>query len=78
MLHYIYLTDFKKNVDYSIFTFTSFKVKDPNTSSTGVPITDPKYFSKISVEELAHVLRSDNETPMPMLQERHQVLTFSC
>nr|XP_057925829.1 queuosine salvage protein [Doryrhamphus excisus] len=41
----------------------------------GVPITDPKFFSQISVEELAHVLRSDNETPMPMLHERHQVLT---
>ncbi|XP_022054779.2 queuosine salvage protein isoform X1 [Acanthochromis polyacanthus] len=41
----------------------------------GIPITDPKYFSRISVEELGHVLRSDNETPMPMLQERHQVLT---
>ncbi|XP_051924610.1 queuosine salvage protein isoform X1 [Hippocampus zosterae] len=41
----------------------------------GVPITDPKFFSQISVEELAHILRSDNETPMPMLQERHQVLT---
>lgn len=41
--------------------------------STGVPITDPKYFSQMSVEELGHVLRSDNQTPMPMLQERHQV-----
>ncbi|XP_047236478.1 queuosine salvage protein [Girardinichthys multiradiatus] len=41
----------------------------------GVPITDPKYFSQISVEELGQVLRSDNETAMPMLQERHQVLT---
>ncbi|XP_055367976.1 queuosine salvage protein isoform X2 [Betta splendens] len=41
----------------------------------GIPITDPKYFSQISVDELAHVLRSDNETPMPMLQERHKVLT---
>ncbi|XP_059194176.1 queuosine salvage protein isoform X2 [Centropristis striata] len=41
----------------------------------GIAITDPKYFSQMSVEELAHVLRSDNETPMPMLQERHQVLT---
>lgn len=41
----------------------------------GVPITDPNYFSKMSIEELAHVLRSDNSTPMPMLQERHQVLT---
>ncbi|MEQ2239134.1 hypothetical protein ILYODFUR_001429, partial [Ilyodon furcidens] len=38
----------------------------------GVPITDPKYFSQISVEELGQVLRSDNETAMPMLQERHQ------
>uniref|UniRef100_A0A3Q0R424 Queuosine 5'-phosphate N-glycosylase/hydrolase n=1 Tax=Amphilophus citrinellus TaxID=61819 RepID=A0A3Q0R424_AMPCI len=41
----------------------------------GVPITDPKYFSQMSVEELGHILRSDNETPMPMLRERHQVLT---
>ncbi|XP_029959909.1 queuosine 5'-phosphate N-glycosylase/hydrolase [Salarias fasciatus] len=41
----------------------------------GIPITDPKYFSQMSVEELGRVLRSDNETPMPMLQERHQVLT---
>ncbi|XP_014851447.1 PREDICTED: UPF0553 protein C9orf64 homolog [Poecilia mexicana] len=41
----------------------------------GVPITDPKYFSKMSVEELGKVLRSDNETAMPMVQERHQVLT---
>lgn len=41
----------------------------------GIPITDPKYFSQMSVQELAHILRSDNETPMPMLQERHQVWT---
>ncbi|XP_078141221.1 queuosine 5'-phosphate N-glycosylase/hydrolase [Centroberyx gerrardi] len=41
----------------------------------GVPITDPKYFSQMSMEELGRVLRSDNATPMPMLQERHQVLT---
>ncbi|KAK0136202.1 Queuosine salvage protein [Merluccius polli] len=41
----------------------------------GVPITDPKYFSCLSLEQLKHVLRSDNATPMPMLEERHQVLT---
>ncbi|TNN80660.1 UPF0553 protein C9orf64 [Liparis tanakae] len=41
----------------------------------GLQITDPKYFSQMSVEELGHVLRSDNDTPVPMLQERHQVLT---
>ncbi|XP_070760689.1 queuosine 5'-phosphate N-glycosylase/hydrolase isoform X2 [Enoplosus armatus] len=44
----------------------------------GIPITDPKYFSQMSVEQLGHVLRSDNKTPMPMLQERHQVQTSSC
>ncbi|XP_056447598.1 queuosine salvage protein [Gadus chalcogrammus] len=41
----------------------------------GVPITDPEYFSRMSLEQLRHVLRSDNTTPMPMLEERHQVLT---
>ncbi|KAB5567752.1 hypothetical protein PHYPO_G00236460 [Pangasianodon hypophthalmus] len=41
----------------------------------GVPITDPAYFSQMSEDDLAHVLRSDNDTPMPMLKERHQALT---
>ncbi|XP_061529329.1 queuosine salvage protein isoform X1 [Phycodurus eques] len=41
----------------------------------GVPITDPKFFSQMTVDELAHILRSDNETTMPMIEERHQVLT---
>lgn len=41
----------------------------------GVPITDPEFFSHISLEKLRHVLRSDNDTPMPMIEERHQVLT---
>ncbi|XP_061529333.1 queuosine salvage protein isoform X4 [Phycodurus eques] len=29
----------------------------------------------MTVDELAHILRSDNETTMPMIEERHQVLT---
>ncbi|MCI4381171.1 hypothetical protein PGIGA_G00248570 [Pangasianodon gigas] len=41
----------------------------------GVPITDPAYFFQMSEDDLAHVLRSDNDTPMPMLKERHQALT---
>ncbi|RXN38503.1 UPF0553 C9orf64-like protein [Labeo rohita] len=41
----------------------------------GVPITNPTYFSQISEAELAKVLRSDSDTPMPMLKERHQALT---
>lgn len=44
----------------------------------GIPITDPKYFSQMTVDELGYVLRSDNETPMPMLQERHQVILRTC
>lgn len=40
-----------------------------------MPITDPAYFSQMSEVDLAHVLRSDNDTPMPMLKERHQALT---
>ena len=43
--------------------------------SIGIPITEPSYFSQMSVEELGRVLRSDNNTPMPMLEERHRVLT---
>ncbi|XP_031426877.1 queuosine salvage protein [Clupea harengus] len=41
----------------------------------GVAITDPAYFSKMSLEDLGRVLRSDSEVPMPMLSERHKVLT---
>lgn len=41
----------------------------------GIPITDPAFFSHISMDQLRHVLRSDNDTPMPMLAQRHQVLT---
>ncbi|XP_076126178.1 queuosine 5'-phosphate N-glycosylase/hydrolase [Alosa pseudoharengus] len=41
----------------------------------GVPITDPAYFSKMSLEDLGRVLRSDSSVPMPMLSERHNALT---
>lgn len=40
-----------------------------------MPITDPAYFSQMSKADLARILRSDNDTPMPMLKERHQALT---
>lgn len=41
----------------------------------GVPITDPVFFSQMSVDDLGKVLRSDSGVPMPMLLERHQALT---
>ncbi|XP_018614663.1 queuosine 5'-phosphate N-glycosylase/hydrolase [Scleropages formosus] len=40
----------------------------------GVPITDAAYMASVTLEELRQVLRSDNKTPMPMLEERHRVL----
>lgn len=40
-----------------------------------MPITDPAYFSQMSEADLARILRSDNDTPMPMLKERHEALT---
>lgn len=40
-----------------------------------MPITDPAYFSQMSEADLGHVLRTDSDTPMPMLKERHQALT---
>lgn len=37
----------------------------------GVPITDPHYYSKIDVDTLGHILRSDDgETCIPLLKER--------
>ncbi|KAJ9601790.1 hypothetical protein L9F63_000082, partial [Diploptera punctata] len=37
----------------------------------GKPITDPKFYSKITIEELGEVLRSDNpEASVPLLEER--------
>uniref|UniRef100_A0A3P9Q210 Queuosine 5'-phosphate N-glycosylase/hydrolase n=1 Tax=Poecilia reticulata TaxID=8081 RepID=A0A3P9Q210_POERE len=65
-------------VTYKGITYTGFMTlcaAITRAMDEGVPITDPKYFSQMSVEELGKVLRSDNETAMPMVQERHQVLT---
>ncbi|CAM9410976.1 unnamed protein product [Lampetra planeri] len=41
----------------------------------GFHMTSASYYSNITFEELSHVLRSDSGSPMPMLAERHRVLT---
>ncbi|KAL4630117.1 hypothetical protein GN956_G17305 [Arapaima gigas] len=40
----------------------------------GIPITDATYMANVTLEELRQVLRSDNETAMPMVEDRHRVL----
>ncbi|WAR19835.1 QSPP-like protein, partial [Mya arenaria] len=39
-----------------------------------IPLTDPKYFASITKDQLAHVLRSDSSTEIPMFEERLEVL----
>uniref|UniRef100_A0A8C4WUH7 Queuosine 5'-phosphate N-glycosylase/hydrolase n=1 Tax=Eptatretus burgeri TaxID=7764 RepID=A0A8C4WUH7_EPTBU len=43
----------------------------------GIPITSAAYYSQMNVDELAYVLRSDSNTAIPLLQERHGALTES-
>ncbi|XP_069481966.1 queuosine 5'-phosphate N-glycosylase/hydrolase [Ambystoma mexicanum] len=40
----------------------------------GIPFIKASYFSKMTLDELKHILRSDSDEPMPMIEERHQVL----
>ncbi|MBN3314319.1 QSPP protein, partial [Atractosteus spatula] len=41
----------------------------------GIPITQASYFANMTLDDLKHVLRSDNDVPMPMIEERHRALT---
>ncbi|KAM4626163.1 queuosine 5'-phosphate N-glycosylase/hydrolase isoform 1-T2 [Discoglossus pictus] len=40
----------------------------------GIPITSASYYSTISLDQLKHVLRSDSGVPIPMIEERLQIL----
>ncbi|XP_053554685.1 queuosine salvage protein [Bombina bombina] len=40
----------------------------------GIPITTPSYYSNITLDQLKHVLRSDSDVPIPMIEERLQIL----
>lgn len=39
-----------------------------------IPFTDPKYFKDISKDTLAHILRSETDTEIPLLDKRLEVL----
>ena len=40
----------------------------------GIPLTDPKYFATITKEQLIHILRSDSDYPIPLLDQRLDVI----
>ncbi|XP_053310493.1 queuosine salvage protein [Spea bombifrons] len=40
----------------------------------GIPITSASYYSNITMDHLKHVLRSDSDFPIPMIEERLQIL----
>ncbi|XP_007905007.2 queuosine salvage protein [Callorhinchus milii] len=40
----------------------------------GIPITSASYYSTMTLDQLKHVLRSDTDIPMPLIEERHRVL----
>lgn len=40
----------------------------------GIPFTDPNYYADISREELKHIFRSDSDNPIPLFEERLNVL----
>uniref|UniRef100_A0A803K086 Queuosine 5'-phosphate N-glycosylase/hydrolase n=3 Tax=Xenopus tropicalis TaxID=8364 RepID=A0A803K086_XENTR len=40
----------------------------------GIPLTTASYYSSLTLEQLKHILRSDSETPIPMIEERLEIL----
>ncbi|KAM9305153.1 queuosine 5'-phosphate N-glycosylase/hydrolase-like [Gastrophryne carolinensis] len=40
----------------------------------GIPITTASYYTNITMDQLKHVLRSDTEFPIPMIEERLEIL----
>ncbi|KAM9305154.1 queuosine 5'-phosphate N-glycosylase/hydrolase-like [Gastrophryne carolinensis] len=40
----------------------------------GIPITTPSYYSKVTLEQLKHVFRSDTDIPITMIETRLEIL----
>ncbi|XP_073502609.1 queuosine 5'-phosphate N-glycosylase/hydrolase-like [Phyllobates terribilis] len=40
----------------------------------GIPLTTASYYSNITMDQLKHVLRSDSDFPIPMIEERLEIL----
>ncbi|XP_015416631.1 PREDICTED: UPF0553 protein C9orf64 homolog isoform X2 [Myotis davidii] len=40
----------------------------------GIPITSASYYATVSLDQVRHILRSDTDVPMPLIEERHRIL----
>ncbi|KAM7241302.1 hypothetical protein CapIbe_007874 [Capra ibex] len=40
----------------------------------GIPITSASYYATVTLDEVRHILRSDTDVPMPLIEERHRIL----
>ncbi|XP_054979667.1 queuosine salvage protein isoform X2 [Sorex araneus] len=43
-------------------------------SGSGIPITSASYYATVTLDQVRHVLRSDTDVPMPLIEERHRIL----
>ncbi|XP_068830526.1 queuosine 5'-phosphate N-glycosylase/hydrolase [Capricornis sumatraensis] len=40
----------------------------------GIPVTSASYYATVTLDEVRHILRSDTDVPMPLIEERHRIL----
>ncbi|EPY82404.1 kinesin family member 27 isoform 3-like protein [Camelus ferus] len=40
----------------------------------GIPITSASYYATVTLDQVRHILRSDTDVPMPLIEERHRIL----
>lgn len=43
-------------------------------SSQGIPITSASYYATVTLDQVRHILRSDTDVPMPLIEDRHRIL----
>lgn len=61
-----------KGTEYS--GYWSFCAAMNRALDEGIPLTTASYYSNISLDQLKHVLRSDSDFPIPMIEERLEIL----
>ncbi|XP_008567276.1 PREDICTED: UPF0553 protein C9orf64 homolog, partial [Galeopterus variegatus] len=40
----------------------------------GIPITSARYYATVTLDQVRHILRSDTDVSMPLIEERHRIL----
>ncbi|XP_037350013.1 queuosine salvage protein [Talpa occidentalis] len=40
----------------------------------GIPITSASYYATVTLDQVRHILRSDTDVAMPLIEERHRIL----